>query len=237
MPVARTKTEELNAKGAEFFREGHLEPARLHFLAALSLEPNQPQVLQNLGAVLRSLGHYEAAESVARRSVAASDNNPFCRSNLGVSQLAMRRYNEATKTLQEVTKDLPNSGPSWHNYGLALYMTGRYDEALTTFNTSLGLDYSNSQLQSDRALTLLSLGKIQEGLEAYECRWNLLTKSKIWKTNIPEWQGEFLKGMRILAHHEQGFGDSLMLVRFSEAIVASRGANYPSRTHAAKDAL
>lgn len=220
---ARSTPEELNAKGAEFFREGHLEPARLHFLAALSLSPDQPQVLQNLGAVLRSLGHYEAAESVAKRSVALCPDSPFCLSNLGVSMLALRKYSDALEILRDVTRKMPESGPSWHNYGLALYMLGRYGPALAAFDKSLSTDYNNPQAKSDRALTLLSLERIQEGLEAYECRWEVLTKSKIWKTATPEWQGEPLRGRRILVHHEQGFGDSLMLVRFIKPL-AIQGA-------------
>ena len=213
------KAVELNAKGAQFFRDGHMEPARLHFLAALLLEPNQPQVLQNMGAVLRNLNYHEAAESMARRSVVASGDNAFCRSNLGVAQLSLKKYHEALITLKSVTKDMPDSGPSWHNYGLALYMIGRYEEALAVLDKSIELAFAIPQVRSDRALTLLSLGRIQEGLEAYECRWDMLAKSPIWDLDIPEWQGEPLFHRQILVHHEQGFGDSLMLVRFVKLLL------------------
>lgn len=214
VPIVLSKAEELNAKGAQFFREGHLEPARLHFLAALSIEPDQPQVLQNLGATLRSLNHFEASESVARRSVVASKGNPFCLSNLGVAQLGLKKYNEALLTLRDVTKALPESGPSWHNYGLVLYMLGRFDEALVAFDKSLACGYTSPQLLSDRGLTLLALGRIQDGLEAYEVRWEVLAQASVWRMRIPEWKGEPLIGTRVLVHHEQGYGDSLMLVRF-----------------------
>lgn len=214
--------EELNAKGAQFFRDGHMEPARLHFIAALLLEPNQPQVLQNLGAVLRNLNHFAAAESVAKRSVDLSNGDPYCRSNLGVSQLALRKYTEALTTLFNVTKDLPDTPYVWHNYGLALYMLGRYREALAAFDKSLGMDGLNTQCLSDRALTLLSLGELEHGLAAYEARWAVTAKSKIWSYGIPEWQGEFLAGIRLLVHHEQGYGDSLMLVRFVQYLVKQR---------------
>jgi tetratricopeptide (TPR) repeat protein len=200
--------------GVEFFQKGQMEPARLHFLSALFMEPNQPQVLQNLGAVLRNLNFYEASESIARRSVAASGNNPYCLSNLGVAQMALRKYGEALKTLKTVTNGLPDAAPGWHNFALVLYMLGRYEEALKSFDKSLELDSTNSQVQSDRALTLLALERIQDGLESYEVRWKLLANSKIWEKDLPEWKGENLIGSRILVHHEQGFGDSIMLVRF-----------------------
>lgn len=220
--VKLTKADELNKIGAQYFRENQMEPARLHFLAALLLEPEQPQVLQNLGAVMRNLGHLAVAESLAKRSVAASDGNVLCRSNLGVAQLGLKRYDQALETLRQVALDMPNSGASWHNYGLALYVVGHYDIALEMFEKAFVLGYSNPQLKSDTALTLLALERISEGLEAYECRWELLAKSHIYDLGVREWRGEPLFDRHILIHHEQGFGDSLMLVRFLNILQKQR---------------
>jgi tetratricopeptide (TPR) repeat protein len=195
------------------FQQGQIEPARLHFLAALIAEPNHVHALQNLGAVLRTMQHYEAAAVVSRRSVALAPGNAYCRSNLGVSLLNLRRFDEALALLRAVTVDMPDHGPSWHNLGLALYIMGRHEAALKAFDRALTL-LPDLQTISDRALTLLALGEIQKGLEAYEVRWAILPKSKVWGLNIAEWQGEDLKGKHLLVHHEQGFGDSIMLVRF-----------------------
>jgi tetratricopeptide (TPR) repeat protein len=204
--------------GAKLFGEGQLEPARLHFLAALSLDPLNHTALQNLGAALRNLNHYAAAEAVSRRSVGATKKqNPYCISNLGVSQLGTRKYSEAVANLRRVLDHLPESAPSWHNYGLILYMTGQYEDALSAFDKSLSLGY-NIQAHSDKSLCLLSLGRLEEGLAEYECRWKLLHQNKVWGLGIPEWQGEPLAGKRILVHHEQGFGDSLMLLRFLDKL-------------------
>jgi hypothetical protein len=209
-----SRSDELNAIGAKLFGQGEIEPARLHFLAALSLEPNHAMALQNLGAALRSLGHYEASESVARRSVTASNGSAFCKSNLGVAQLGLKRYPEALITLRQVAETMPDSGPSWHNLGLVQYMVGRLKEALSSFDKSLKLIPSQKGVESDRALTLLALGRIQEGLRAYEVRWEILGKTRIWDLGLVEWKGEDLEGKSILVHHEQGMGDSLMLSRF-----------------------
>jgi tetratricopeptide (TPR) repeat protein len=218
-----TRCEELNSMGATLFAQGQLEPARLHFLAALGLEPENSVVLQNLGAVLRNLGHYRASEAVAKRSVLASNGNPYCRSNLGVAQLSLKKYYTAVQTLADVLEDLPNSAPSWHNYGLALYMANRHEEALAAFDEALDLGAVGPNLASDRALCLLALGLIQEGLAAYEVRWDILGKSPVWSYGISEWQGEAPRGLRILVHHEQGFGDTIMLSRFLH-ILHNRGA-------------
>jgi tetratricopeptide (TPR) repeat protein len=209
-----SRADELNAIGAEYFHKGEMEPARLHFLAALALDPCNHMVLQNMGAVLRQNHFHEAAASMARRSVVASPNNYYCKSNLGVATLALRNYAKAEEILRDVTANMPEMAPSWHNYGLSLYMQGKLSEALKAFNQSLALEPNNIQCLSDRSLTYLSLGFLQKGLKEYESRWGLLYKNKIWNMGICEWQGELLKGKHILVHHEQGFGDSIMLCRF-----------------------
>jgi len=217
-----TKADELNHMGALLFNKGQLEPARFHFLAALQLDPNHAMALQNLGAVLRNMGHYEAAASVARRSVRLSPQNPFCQSNLGVSLLSLKDFDACLATLQCVTKALPDSGPSHHNLGLVLYMLGRFEEALASFDRARAIDGANPVCESDRALTLLALGRLDEGLAAYEVRWKILAQSPIWNLGLPEWQGEDIRGKSILVHHEQGFGDSLMLVRFLRELVETK---------------
>ena len=219
VPVGKpSRAEEINHVGAMLLNKNEFEPARLHFLGALMLEPQNVNALQNLGACLRQLGHDAASEIVAKRSVAASGGaNPFCISNLGVAQFKLKKYEEAIASLEKALEMLPESGPQHHNLGLVHYILGNYERALALFNTSLSLKYAD-QAASDRSLTLLSLGRIAEGLEAYEARWKLLKKTSIWEMGIPEWQGEGLDGCRLLVHHEQGFGDSIMLARFVRSL-------------------
>lgn len=209
-----SRAQQLNEVGAQLFGGGQLEPARLHFLAALALEPENPHALQNLGATLRSLQHYAAAEVIARKSVAVAPDNVYARQNLAVSLFNLRKFDEALAILRDCVKDMPDQAPLWQNFGLVHYMTGNFKEALTAFDRSLALNPKDAQCQSDRALTLLALGRLQEGIEAYEVRWKILNQNKIWSLGIQEWKGEDIRGVSILVHHEQGFGDSIMLVRF-----------------------
>jgi len=215
-----SRASHINAVGAQLFRDKEYEPARLHFLAALSLEPAHPQALLNLSATLRMLGHHAAGEVISHRSVIVSNNNVFCRSNLGVAKVSLKKYAEALPILRQVALETPASPHSHHNYGLSLYLLGRYKEAINAFNNAVALGYEDPQFKSDVALALLSMGELGEGLAAYEARWGVLNKSKIWTCPFPEWQGEPLKGCRILLHHEQGFGDSIMLSRFVPAVQA-----------------
>lgn len=209
-----SRAEQINTAGAQLFQQGQVEAAKIHFLAVVSLKPDDPMAWQNLGAVLRTMGHHAAANVAATRSVLLSPKNPFCKANLGVSKVGLRDFVGAKYLLKQVAMDLPDSGPSWHNYGLVLYILGEYREALECFTKSLELNPDNVHCLSDKALTHLALGELDKGLELYDVRWKILGKSEVWDLNIIEWQGEELRDKHILIHHEQGLGDSLMLSRY-----------------------
>lgn len=66
---------------------------------------------------------------------------------------------------------------------------------------------------------LLALGRYAEGFEEAEWRWRLWPNlagetHAIACARAPLWNGENVGGKSIVVYHEQGFGDSIMLLRF-----------------------
>src|SRR5574337_325450 len=219
-PMTKARNPEadnLNMAGVKLHQEGQIGGAYLHYLAALVLDPDHVMAMQNLSAALLVMEKFHAAETIAKKALRQEPDNAYIRSNLGVALVGLRRFKEAELILQRAAKALNAEAPILHNYGLALYMQQKFNEAKAAFDRSLELQ-DNSVVRSDRALTLLALGHIQEGLKEYKVRWEALFNSRIWALvkdlNIPQWAGEDLAGKKILVHHEQGFGDSLMLGRF-----------------------
>lgn len=74
------------------------------------------------------------------------------------------------------------------------------------------------------ALIALAFGDYRRGFLNFEWRWRCgqFTWRKL-KTCRPQWNGQDLKGKTILLTHEQGFGDSIMMVRYAK-LVKARGA-------------
>lgn len=219
-----TRADELNATGARYHtKERRVDVARLHYLAALNLDPNHAKAMQNLGAALLSMQKFAAAASVCRRASVMSPDDPYIKMNLAVALVGLRRYTEAIRIFEAELSKVDNRGPMLHNYGLAMHMLNRHKEALAAYRESLILDPSVTQVQSDCALALMAIGQLEEGLALFETRWNMLDKGPVFKLGLPEWKGENLNGKRILIHHEQGFGDSLMYCRFIKQLL-SQGA-------------
>lgn len=209
-----SRADEINHKGALLFGQGQMEAAKVHFLAALSLEPRNHQVLMNLGAVARNYMLYDLAASFARRALKESPDNWAILLNLGTAYMGLRNYNDAVELLERSIRLKGDEAGSWHNFAIALYMLGRHEQALLANDKALALAPDNAQIGCDRSLALLALGRLEQGLASYEVRWKVLKNSSIMRSGIREWQGESLTGKHILVHHEQGFGDTLMLCRF-----------------------
>lgn len=217
-PFLQLRTRELYSVAVELQTRQENEAARLHYLACLALEPDNVYVLQNLATVLINLGKFFTSEAVSRRALALAPSNPYIQSNLANALTRLRRYNDAEDYLDEAVKsplkNEQNFAGIWHNRGLVKFILGDFDRALACFDKSLELQPNVVTVLADKGLCLLALGQIQKGLSLYEVRWESLYRCQVWDLGIPEWQGEDLDGKHLLVHHEQGFGDGLMLCRF-----------------------
>jgi hypothetical protein len=103
---------------------------------------------------------------------------------------------------------------------------GEFEPALTTLDAALQFGES-PHARWNRALTLLALGRYEEGWEDYQARWHLFAGSLTsergarLRSVLPHWDGEVLGATRrLVVIHEAGFGDTIMLLRYVRALQA-----------------
>lgn len=210
--------------GSKYHSEGKFDAARLHLLAALSIDPLCAPALSNLAGTLIMMGFSEAAAAVARRGLVMMPDNPGLMMNLGSAYVHSRRYPEGLELTKAALRRMPDSAALYHNLGLAYYNMNRHVEALEAYDNAVKLEQTpRAELLSDRALAILATGKLKEGLDAYEIRFDPRGATSISKRGrgFAEWRGEGVAGKCILALHEQGFGDGLMLCRFLSLMTAA----------------
>ena len=231
--VLRERLTNLQLEGVRLRNEGDLEGARAHFSAALLLYPKSGQIASNLSAILYQLTKCEAGASLGRRAVRYSPRDASVHSNLAVNLTYLGKIGEAERHMR-ISLDLEPQNPAmWFNYGGVLYRKNDFVSANKAYATALGMGFGTQEILNDYSLTLMAQREhFLRGLQAYEVRWKTLAKSPIWNFDLPEWKGEDLKDKRIIVHHEQGFGDSIMLCRFIQELEAT-GAKITMATHPA----
>ena len=216
MPTA----DELNRKGADLYLQGDLIGARLHYTAALQVNPGLLSAMKNLAVTLASQGQLHAAVALLYRIVSVDPNDGNQWNNLGNILTRLERYLEANDAFNIAAKIIPEDSGFWHNVALLQHRMGKYDDALQSIEKAESLGRNGYDLDNDKAHMLLAKGNLEQALVLYEARWNTLIHLPPWDYHIPEWQGEDLNGKQILLHMEQGFGDTIMSARFINNLLA-----------------
>jgi len=108
------------------------------------------------------------------------------------------------------------------NRAVALFRNNEIASALVEADASIKAA-TTLRARFNRALILLSLGRWEQGLEEYSrCEQEGPLQRPLSKEaaacGLKPWQGEDLKGKRILLLHDHGFGDTIMLLRYVPAL-------------------
>lgn len=107
---------------------------------------------------------------------------------------------------------------------LAKYDRGSFDESVASWNVAIERRPS-SHARWNRAQARLSLGDYGAFREDYPSRWSLFPglltdRGMAIRARLPAWRGETITGKRLVLLHEQGFGDTIMLLRYVRQLFA-----------------
>ncbi|HEY1980883.1 MAG TPA: tetratricopeptide repeat protein [Xanthobacteraceae bacterium] len=189
---------------------------------AVALRPDHAKAHSNLGAALHAGRQLDEAEAACRRALAIDPVSATAYLNLGAVLSSQDHLEDAAENFRRAAELQADFAEAYLNLGLAIHNQGRFDEALPHYRraTSLRADYPDAHMAE--AFLLLALGReFPAALAKLEWRWRLAERTPRGFKE-PQWRGELLEGRTILLHAEQGFGDSLMLLRYAP-MVAERG--------------
>jgi tetratricopeptide (TPR) repeat protein len=135
--------------------------------------------------------------------------------NKGVVLQWLGQFADAEASYREAIRRDPRFAPAWINLGNTLFARGAQAEAIAAYDRATELAPDSAEGVHNRSFVHLLRGDWAQGWEDYEQRWALPGHAGANQLpDTPWWTGEPLEGKRITLVHEQGVGDTLMMLRY-----------------------
>jgi len=210
------------ARGNVFYQMGRHAEALVEYERALAMEPDFAFGFNNRGNALQALGRHDEALQSFERALALKPDYVEAHNNRGNALIELNRHEDALKDYDAAVAAKPFAF-ALVNRGSALRYLGRTGEAMASFDQAIALDPSLPEAHWNKALLALTLGDYENGFEGYEWRWRGASELEPRGFAQPQWRGEDIAGKTILLHAEQGYGDSIQMLRYLP-LVKARGA-------------
>lgn len=114
-------------------RLGDLPRASELVTCASELEPENSEILANLGEIKRIAGHVDDAIALIRRSLELRPRQPQALNNLGNALVAKGDFSAAIECYRRALTHSPDSAQFHYNLGIAFHRSGKADEAIASF--------------------------------------------------------------------------------------------------------
>ncbi len=184
-------------------RMGHLHKALVTYERAFEIDPNDPDLLLNLGLTAWNLKLTEGAEKMFRLFIAARPDSPLGYNNLGTVQADQGRQTIAIETLRAALYRMPTESVLWNSLATVLAEDGRADESLIFYREAIKLDPGFARPWHNLGFAYTHLGRLEEALEAYD---NALARAT---DPTEQLEGKHSRGVCLIGmgRLEEGFRD------------------------------
>jgi tetratricopeptide (TPR) repeat protein len=230
----------LNLMGILAYRAGRLDVALDLFRRAVAIDPASVEFQTNLGNIL-SQTEPRAAVEIFQKAIALQPDRAEIHNNLGAALAKLDLTEQAMAAHRKATLLDPDLAPAHSNLGNQLLEMGRAEEAIASHRRAVALQPGNADAHWNLAIALLAHGQWAEGWREFEWRLKVFHSTLGMDSNAEGsskggllegrlWNGSDLAGRKLLLVGEQGFGDTLQLVRYAQ-ILKDRGGRLGLQCH------
>ena len=149
-------------------RMGHVHKALVTYERAFALDPDDPELLVNLGLTAWNLKMHEGAEKLFKLYIEACPDSPLGYNNLGSVMGDMGQPDEAIELLRGAIYKMPQEPILWNALATVLAEDGRVGESLVFYKEAIRLDPNFPRLYHNIGYAYSHLGMLAEALDAYD---------------------------------------------------------------------
>lgn len=146
---------------------GHLHKALVTYEHAFALDPDDPELLINLGLTAWNLKMQEGAAQMFREYIGRRPDSPLGYNNLGSVLADMGDPETAIETLRTALFQMPKEAVLWNSLATVLAEDGRIEESLVFYHEAISLDPEFSRPWHNLGFAYSHLGRLDEALEVY----------------------------------------------------------------------
>tara|TARA_B100000959_G_scaffold285081_1_gene358631 strand:+ start:593 stop:2035 length:1443 start_codon:yes stop_codon:yes gene_type:complete len=203
---------------------GEWEESRKFFELVQTAQPDNPQILHAIGYTWQAQNNFDRAMDCWRRAVELNPDYTDAWQNLGLAHEHRDELPEAISCHQKVTLLRPKQSKAHRILGTAQLDYGLLPVARQCFDRAIELDPNDPEAIWQRFFLRGLLGEFPDAWADYECRFRLPGRTTPdHGFNAPRWQGEALPGKTLLLHAEQGYGDTLQMIRYAPRVAQRVG--------------
>jgi len=206
-------------------KAGDLAGAEQAYRQAVQVNPHFHPGWANLAVVSRRLGRLEEAVTAYRRALEGAPDHAPLWGNLGNALRDLDRHQESIEALRRSLQLRPDSAAVWRNLAISLDESGQSTGAMEAFEQAHTLAPEDVEIAWLRCQLQLALGNFSPRVwDDFSVRWQLPRMVPLHGlSQAPRWRGGERTGKRLLVIGEQGFGDTILAVRFLRCLTPAEG--------------
>jgi tetratricopeptide (TPR) repeat protein len=149
-------------------RMGHLHKALVTYERAFELDPEDPELLINLGLTAWNLKLTDGAAKMFQLYIASCPDSPLGYNNLGSVQSDMGQPDVAIDTLKAALYQMPNEAILWNSLATVLAENSRADESIVFYEEAARLEPGFARVYHNLGYAYQHLSQYDNALVAYD---------------------------------------------------------------------
>ena len=202
-------------RGMASQQAGMLDAAEAFYKQALAIDANQFEALHFLGVLQAQRGNLIEAERLMSRSLTLNAQRAEAHLNYARILRDLQRPEATIESCNTALRLNPSLIAASLLLGNALRDIAHYDAALASYDRAIAMWPNYHDAIYNRGLIQLAKGEFAQGWARFDRRFEI-SEQTVRRPPLHGrfWAGEPLSDKSIVVHAEQGYGDTIMMLRY-----------------------